>query len=193
MFNLKFSSKQFDGMARKSSKQEQAELLKVKKMIQKGDLESARIYAQNAIRIKNTTNGYLRMASRLDGVASRVESALKMQQVSKQMGAATKGMDKVLATMNLEQIGKVMEKFEASFDNMEIVSSTVEGAMASSVAASTPDDQVHELLQKVSEEHGLEFKAKAAAASSAPIAEAVPQGGVAEAESLEQRLAALRD
>ena len=93
MFNLKFSSKQFDGMARKSSKQEQAELLKVKKMIQKGDLESARIYAQNAIRIKNTTNGYLRMASRLDGVASRLESALKMQQVSKQMGAATKGMD----------------------------------------------------------------------------------------------------
>ena len=76
MFNLKFSSKQFDGMARKSSKQEQAELLKVKKMIQKGDLESARISAQNAIRIKTTTNGYLRMASRLDGVASRLESAL---------------------------------------------------------------------------------------------------------------------
>lgn len=42
--------------------------LKIKKAMEKGDAETARIYAQNAIRIKNTGNNYLRLASRLDAV-----------------------------------------------------------------------------------------------------------------------------
>ena len=37
-----------------------------------------------------------------------------MQQVTKQMGAVTKGMDKVLASMDVNQIGKVMDQFEGS-------------------------------------------------------------------------------
>ena len=78
LFNLKFTSKQLSRMHKKSEKQEKEELLKVKKAMEKGDVESARIYAQNAIRIKNTGNGYLRLSSRLDAVASRLESAMKM-------------------------------------------------------------------------------------------------------------------
>ena len=93
LFNIKFTAKQIHRMSKKSEKQHQQELVKVKKAIEKGDPESARIYAENAIRIKNTGNNYLRMASRLEAVASRLESAIKMQQVSKQMGSVVKGMD----------------------------------------------------------------------------------------------------
>ena len=69
----------------------------MKKAIEKGDAETARIYAQNAIRIKSTGNNYLRLASRLDAVASRVESAIKMNAVTKQMGGVVNGMDNVRA------------------------------------------------------------------------------------------------
>ena len=49
---------------------------------QKGSVESARIYAENAIRKKNESLNYLRMASKVDAVASRTQSALAMQSVS---------------------------------------------------------------------------------------------------------------
>ena len=76
--------------ATKCEKQERDELNKVKKAIEKGDRETARIYAQNAIRIKNTGTGYLRLASRLDAVASRVEQAIQMKQVTEQMAEQTR-------------------------------------------------------------------------------------------------------
>ena len=44
------------------------QLLKVKKAIEKGDMEIGRIYGQNAIRLKNEGNGYLKLASRMDAV-----------------------------------------------------------------------------------------------------------------------------
>ena len=93
LFNIKFTAKQIHRMSKKCEKEHTQELTKVKKAMEKGDAESARIYAENAIRIKNTGTGYLRMASRLEAVASRLESAIKMQQISKQMGNVVKGMD----------------------------------------------------------------------------------------------------
>ena len=75
---LKFTAKQLSKMQSKCEKQEKDELKKVKKAMEKGDAETARIYAQNAIRIKSTGTNYLRLSSRLDAVASRVESAMKM-------------------------------------------------------------------------------------------------------------------
>jgi len=94
LFDLKFTSKQLEKLASKSTKQEREELLKVKKALQKGDMDIARIHGQNAIRNRNTGNNYLRLASRMDAVASRVESAVKMKQVTKQMSGVVKSMDK---------------------------------------------------------------------------------------------------
>ena len=111
---MKFTSRQLARLATKCEKQEAEKKAKIKKAMEKGDLETARIYAQDAIRIKNTATNYLRLSSRVDAVASRVESAIKMQQVTKQMGQVTKGMDKVLAGMNVDEISKVMDKFEGA-------------------------------------------------------------------------------
>ena len=94
----------------------------------------ARIHAQNAIRQKNNAQNYLRLSSRVDAVSSRLESAIKMQQVTKSMGGVVKNMDKVLASMNVEQISKVMEKFEQSFEDMDVRSEYVQHAIAAGSA-----------------------------------------------------------
>ena len=44
-------------------------------------MDGAKIYAQNAIREKNMALNYLRLSSRIDAVASRVESAIRMRAV----------------------------------------------------------------------------------------------------------------
>jgi charged multivesicular body protein 1 len=194
LFQMKFTSKQLSRMQTKCEKQERDEKLKVKKAIEKGDAETARIYAQNAIRIKNNGNNYLRLASRLDAVASRVESAIKMKAVTKQMGGVVKGMDKVLASMDVNKISSVMDKFEASFDELDTRSQYIEGAMNSSTASTMPEDAVDKLLSQVSDEHGLQFKASAADASTTPVQMALPTAALEESQedALEKRLQALR-
>lgn len=47
---------------------------------------------------------YLRLSSRVDAVASRVESAVKMQMVTKQMAGVVKGMDASLQSMDVEKV-----------------------------------------------------------------------------------------
>jgi charged multivesicular body protein 1 len=44
-------------------------------------MEGARLHAANAIRKKNESLNLLRLSSRIDAVASRVQTAVTMQQV----------------------------------------------------------------------------------------------------------------
>eukprot|EP00316_Scyphosphaera_apsteinii_P017560 CAMPEP_0119345732 /NCGR_PEP_ID=MMETSP1333-20130426/107640_1 /TAXON_ID=418940 /ORGANISM="Scyphosphaera apsteinii, Strain RCC1455" /LENGTH=200 /DNA_ID=CAMNT_0007358213 /DNA_START=6 /DNA_END=608 /DNA_ORIENTATION=- len=195
LFNLKFTAKQLNRMSSKCTKQERDELIKVKKAMEKGNMDTARIYGQNSIRIRNQGNGYLRLASRVDAVASRLESAIQMQQVTRQMGGVVKGMDKILQSMDMKQISSVMDQFERAFDEIDLRAQYVEGAIDNSTALQTPDDEVEMLLNQVSDEHGLAFKANAANASRAPVKVQQAQQGdeLGDAEdALEKRLAALR-
>ena len=50
--------------------------------LEQGNKEGARIYAENAIRKKNESLNYLRMAARIDAVSSRVQSAMMMKEVN---------------------------------------------------------------------------------------------------------------
>lgn len=49
--------------------------------IQQGNLEGAKIYAETAIRKKNEALNLLRLGSRIDAVASRVQTAVTMRKV----------------------------------------------------------------------------------------------------------------
>merc|ERR1719247_1807319 len=155
--NLKMTAKQLDRLSKKCEKEEKTEKNKIKKALEKDNHEGARIHAQNAIRNKSNAQNYLRLASRVDAVASRLESAMKMQQVTKSMGQVVKGMDKVLGSMNVEQISKVMEKFESSFEDMDVRSEYVEQTMNSSTTAAMPEEDVDTLMQMVADEHGLKM------------------------------------
>jgi len=72
--------------------------------LQQGNNDGARIYAANAIRKKSESLNLLRLASRIDAVASRVETATTMRQVTGNMTSVVKGMDKAMETMNLERV-----------------------------------------------------------------------------------------
>ena len=72
--------------------------------LQQGNNDGARIYAANAIRKENESLNLLRLASRVDAVASRVETAVTMRQVSGNMASVVKGMDKAMESMNLERV-----------------------------------------------------------------------------------------
>lgn len=72
--------------------------------IQQGHEDIAKIYAQNAIRKQNEKLNLLRLASRIDAVSSRVQTAVTMQKVSMNIGEVVKGMDVAMNAMDLEKV-----------------------------------------------------------------------------------------
>lgn len=155
-------------------------ILTTSQALQQGNQEGARIYASNAIRKKTEGLNLLRLGSRIDAVASRVETAVTMRTVTKNMGLVVRDMDRAMETMNLEkvseefardsiflqysvdvisvtaQISGVMDKFETQFSDLDVQTSYMEATMSSSTATTTPQDQVEMLISQVADEAGLE-------------------------------------
>eukprot|EP00301_Raphidiophrys_heterophryoidea_P000919 c10459_g1_i1.p1 GENE.c10459_g1_i1~~c10459_g1_i1.p1 ORF type:complete len:115 (-),score=36.89 c10459_g1_i1:158-502(-) len=111
-----------------------------------------------------------------------------MGQVSKTMAGVVKGMDKVLNSLDIGKISRTMEDFEKQFEDTDVRTAYIEGAMNNSVATSTPQDQVELLMQQVADEHGLELKMEMGqATTSLPT-----QQKDAQDDDLNERLRALR-
>eukprot|EP01002_Notosolenus_urceolatus_P007544 NODE_3012_length_994_cov_56.441270_g2517_i0.p1 GENE.NODE_3012_length_994_cov_56.441270_g2517_i0~~NODE_3012_length_994_cov_56.441270_g2517_i0.p1 ORF type:complete len:203 (+),score=56.16 NODE_3012_length_994_cov_56.441270_g2517_i0:254-862(+) len=193
LFQLKFTAKQFGKSSTKAEKDEKAERTKCKKALEKNNVESARIYAQNAIRKKNEAVNYLRLQSRIDAVASRVDTAVKMRQVTKSMVGVVKGMDKVLEAMDPEKIAKVMDSFEKQFESLDVTSDYMENAIGTTTATTTPEDEVNSLMAEIADANQLEVGGvlgKAEPGSSLPQAEAAQENQ--QTDDLAQRLAKLK-
>ncbi|KAF9584587.1 Vacuolar-sorting protein SNF7 [Lunasporangiospora selenospora] len=121
-------------------------------------MEGARIYAANAIRKKNESLNLLRLSSRIDAVASRVQTAVTMRNVTMSMASVVKGMDKAMESMNLEKISLVMDKFEEQFENLDVQTQYMENTMGNQSALTTPLEEVDTLMQQVADDHGLKIK-----------------------------------
>uniref|UniRef100_A0A8D2HWC3 Charged multivesicular body protein 1A n=1 Tax=Urocitellus parryii TaxID=9999 RepID=A0A8D2HWC3_UROPR len=120
LFQLKFTAKQLEKLAKKAEKDSKAEQAKVKKALQQKNVECARVYAENAIRKKNEGVNWLRMASRVDAVTSKVQMAVTMKGVTKNMAQVTKALDKALSTMDLQKVSAVMDRFEQQVQNLDV-------------------------------------------------------------------------
>src|SRR6186713_2679114 len=149
-----------------------------------GHNDIARIYAQNAIRKQNEKLNLLRLASRIDAVSSRVQTAVTMRQVTGSMANVVRGMDGAMKSMDLEkvcsqwisltcisfyarrladwsqnsQISTVMDRFETQFEDLDVATGYYENATSSATAVATPQDDVDRLMNQVADEAGVELQ-----------------------------------
>merc|ERR1712002_611234 len=187
LFNLKFAAKELERNSKKCDKEEKAEKLKLKKAIEKGNHEVARIHAENAIRQKNQSLNFLRMSARVDATASRVQSALTTKKVSKSMEGVVKGMSAAMKSMNLEKISSLMDNFEKEFEDLDVQTSVMEGAMSQTTATNIPQDSVDVLMRQAADEAGLELNMELPSAATNTIGEST-RTATQEPDELSQRL-----
>jgi len=193
MINLRITSKQMQRSAKKCEKNEKMAIEKLKKAIQQGNQEGAKIYGQDAIREKNQALNYLRMTSRIDAVQSRIETAVRMDQITGSMEGVVKGMSKGLASMDVEKISKTMDKFESQFEDLDVKTQYMEGAMNATTATSTPSDQVDDLIMMVADKNNLELGDAFSDIGPVGKTEHEEEKPVVEANDLEARLANLKN
>ncbi|KAL6305841.1 Snf7 family [Sparassis latifolia] len=188
-----FTAKSLNRQAKKAQKDEGSEKARLKKALQQGNTDGARIYAANAIRKKNESLNLLRLSSRVDAVASRVETAVTMRQVSGNMTSVVRGMDKAMESMNLERISLVMEKFESQFSDLDVQTSYMEETMSNTTAVSTPQDEVEALMKQTAEEANIELQQDLASKEFASVPDLTQKEKIGEEDDkLAARLRALR-
>jgi charged multivesicular body protein 1 len=194
LINLRLTSKAMVRSSEKCQKNAKAASAKVKKAIQQNNPDGARIYAQDAIREKNQALNCLRLASRIDAVSSRLDTAVRMNQLTISMGGVVKGMSKGLQAMDIDKLTRTMEKFEHQFDEWDIRTAYMEDTMNATTATITPAEQVDELIQKVADENSLELSE--AFSQAGPVGKKTPVLKVQDQpdkDDLEARLANLRN
>ncbi|XP_074279251.1 ESCRT-related protein CHMP1 [Silene latifolia] len=191
IMDLKFTSKSLQRQARKCEKDEKSEKLKVKKAIEKGNMDGARIYAENAIRKRTEQMNYLRLSSRLDAVVSRLDTQAKMQVIGKSMGNIVKSLESSLNTGNLQKMSETMDQFEKQFVNMEVQAEFMDSSMAGSTSLSTPETEVNSLMQQVADDYGLEVSVGLPQAAGHAVA-APAAAEKADEDDLTRRLAELK-
>ncbi|KAF9006529.1 vacuolar assembly protein DID2 [Cyathus striatus] len=194
MVQFQFTAKTLSKQAKKAQKDENTEKSRLKKALQQGNNDGARIYASNAIRKKSEALNLLRLSSRIDAVASRVETAVTMRQITGNMTSVVRGMDSAMNSMNLEKISMVMDKFESQFADLDVQTSYMEDTMSSTTAISTPQDQIDLLLKQTAEENNIELQQDLASNDLTAVPElGVKEGPIREEDGkLAERLRALR-
>jgi len=192
LFNLKFAAKDLERNSKKCEKQEKEEKAKVKKCIQKGNMDGARIHAENAIRNKSQALNYLKMAARVDAVASRVQTAVTQRKVTSSMAGVVKNLDSAMKSMNLEKISGLMDKFEHQFEDLDVQTQFMDQSMGNTVATSIPEDQVSGLMTQVADEAGLDMGMDLPQGSNATVGITSTQAS-SDQDELTTRLAKLRN
>ncbi|KAI3383063.1 hypothetical protein SNEBB_009671 [Seison nebaliae] len=188
LFDLRFAAKSLEREAKKCEKDQTKEKENVRKAIQKGNQEGARIYAENAIRAKTQALNYRRMSSRVDAVSQRVQTAVSMNQVTKSMKGVVGNMENAMKSMNLEQMSSLMDNFEKQFENLDVQATYMDAAMGNTVTTGTPQSEVDQLMSQAADEAGIELNYNLPSAQVT-----VPASSTAEQDELTQRLAKLRE
>jgi len=197
LITFRLTSKQMARNAKKCEANAKKQEKLAAEAMKKGNIEGARIYTSNVIREKNQSLNMLKLGSRIDSVAARLETAIRMQDLSKAMASTVKGMSNVMKSMEVDKIASTMEQFEKAFEDMDVKSGYMEGAIDASTSMTTPPEQVDALLEQIAAANGLEVGNMLDSAGTLKNTNVNPatekfQAAPA-ADDLEARLRALRD
>ncbi|KAJ2811859.1 hypothetical protein GGI24_006764, partial [Coemansia furcata] len=153
-----FTVRDLSRQARKCGKEEKKALDLLKKDIAKGNTEQARIRAETVIRKKNEALNLMKLASRVDAVASRVQTVASMQKVTGSMKGVVIKIDQSMKSMNSEQMSKLMDTFETQFEDLDVQTGYMEGAISGVTTLTMPQNEVDLLMRQVADESGLTLK-----------------------------------
>lgn len=162
IFELKFSSKQLFRESQKCIAEQKKEKNRAKRALLSGDRIVARLHAENAIRHMNQRLMFLRMSSRLQAIAQRLQAAQNMQTLTKSMVSVVRLMAKHAKSMDLDKLTKTTQDFEAAFEDLDVRSKVMDDSIQLSASGLAPEDAIDDLLRQVIDEHRLEVQGQLA-------------------------------
>ena len=157
MFEFKMMAKQMQKESKKSEAQSKALIGKVKKCIEKGDYEQAKVAAADAIRQKNMVKRYRVLSSKVQTVAQRLQTAYQNQKLSEQMQNLTQQLLGAGNMMDIVKMTETMSNFEKLFDNLDINSNMMDQVFDNVNAGTVNENEVNQLIGQIAQQNGMKL------------------------------------
>ena len=157
MFEFKMMAKQMEKESKKSESQSKALIGKVKKCIEKGDYEQAKLAAADAIRQKNMVRRYRVLSSKVQTVAQRLQTAYQNQKLSEQMQSLTQQLLGAGNMMDIVKMTETMSNFEKLFDNLDINSNMMDQVFDNVNAGTVNENEVNQLIGQIAQQNGMKL------------------------------------
>ena len=157
MFEFKMMAKQMEKESKKSESQSKALIGKVKKCIEKGDYEQAKVAAADAIRQKNMVKRYRVLSSKVDTVAQRLKTAYQNQKLSEQMQNLTQQLLGAGNMMDIVKMTETMSNFEKLFDDLDINSNMMDQVFDNVNAGTVNENEVNQLIGQIAQQNGMKL------------------------------------
>jgi charged multivesicular body protein 1 len=153
--DMRMTVKHLKRTSKKLVQEQKKETALVKKALQDNKPQVAQIHATNAIFKKNESVKSLKLASRIEALTSKLASAAEVHKLSMTLIPIMQNLNN---SLNVEQTMIMMNKLERQMEDVDIKTETIEGAIETSTATTTPEDDVRALMQQVADENGLELE-----------------------------------
>ena len=162
----------------------------------KGDMDSAKMFAEGAIKAKKEAINVRRFGIKMSALSSKVEAAARTQQMSETMKNTIPLMSKAMKQMEKSGVSNSIADFEKVFEDMEVKTGEMDSAMDNIYSTSIDQGEVSSLMQQVQEEAGILVQQSVGAVGTGGIAvnpQGVgPQAATGEVDDLQNRLNALQ-
>ena len=155
--DLKLRAKTLERNSKTADKNEIKERDKIKKAIEQGSHEKARLYAQNAIRNRNVSKSLLKLACRIEAISEKIKHADQIDNVVKQMGNINTILEGTMDYKNIASMSNAMESFEKSFENLDVYSETMGNTIDESTACMNDEDEIRELISAEADKHSIDI------------------------------------
>ena len=152
IINLKVVSRRLERSRRKLERTERESESKLRRAIQKGDIESARMYAADISRSRKWARGYQSLISKIDGLIFKLERADAVQSIASEMAGVAAALKEVNISLRLPEIDNVVNDMESALNDIEDKSSIMEDSVEGLFALDTDQGEVDDILK----EYGLE-------------------------------------
>ncbi|VWU49687.1 vacuolar protein sorting-associated protein 46, putative [Hepatocystis sp. ex Piliocolobus tephrosceles] len=157
IFRLKLKTKELEKLAQRIEVEEKKLIAEVKRAMQAGKIDIARIHAEKCIRKKNEKMNYLNLSNKMDVLVSRLEAAYRSASLINDVGQMVPIIKQINEETNVVKVGNNVMQLENIFDEITISSDLVNDTVQTSSTIIAPTEEVDELITKIAEEHAIKL------------------------------------
>ncbi len=155
LLNLKMVNRRLNKSMKKLDNTERQTERKIRQAIEKGDMQAARMYAQDTVRSRKWSRGYQSLISKIDGLLFKLERADAVQNIAGEMKGVAKTLINANHALNLPEIDHLVGDMQKALDGIEETSEIMEDSMDNLFESDTDETEIDNLLTEYGVEVGL--------------------------------------
>lgn len=159
ILNLKVVSRRLARSQRKLENQEKRNERKIRAAIQKGDTESARMFANETVRNRKAARGYQSLINKIDGLVFKLERAEAIQSIAGEMRGVANSLLNINNQLNLPEIDNLVGNMTETLESIDDTSEMIEDSMDDMFESDIDEGEVDNLLQEYGVEVGMSMDA----------------------------------